>query len=60
MKTCRAIVAIVAAIVFVAAAVVAVIVFWEQIRYFFEDTKEKIGCCHKKFQNDEYVDFADV
>ena len=59
MKNTRLVVCIVCTIVAIAAAVTALVIFRNEIIYFFSDLKDKLD--EKKLHlNGEYEDYADV
>jgi hypothetical protein len=51
---------IVAAVVAVAAAVTAIIVFHRQIADFFSKVKSKLSGNEQQFTSEEFEDFADI
>ena len=62
MKHLKNIIWIVSAVIALAAAITALIVFWSQVVIFVEDIIEKLkskNCCGS-CSSDEYSDYADV
>jgi hypothetical protein len=61
MKFYRLIFIAITTLVAVAAAMMAVIYFKDEIVAFFGDLKDRVSCCKKSyFQNDEYTAYADL
>ena len=61
MKKTRTIIAVIAAVLIIAAAIAAFIIYREEISNFFTDLRDKF--CAKKqavLDKDEFVDYADV
>lgn len=60
LKSKKCIIGIIAAVVLVAAAVTAIIIYRDQICNFIYGIKEKLACPKKRFTPQECEDFADI